>query len=158
MALGGSYQAELILRMSPWRRDEFSSYVGCVPLPAAPGKSPVSTIGGTSYVILRQCEYPSTVFDFLRLATEPRVIEGLYRSIWLNLPYPSFLELLDLERDKPLVKAAHMIATGRARPSIPEYFMVSRQLQAMFEAVVAGEEEIDDIVRRTASFISVLTG
>jgi len=156
MALGGSYQAELILRMSSWRRDEFPARVGCVSLPAAPGMVPVSTIGGTSYVVLKQCEYADVVLDFLRLATEPRVIESLYRSILLNLPYPSFLELLDPERDRLLVSAAHLIAAGRARPSLPGYFRVSRQLQVMFEDVISGEDAIEDIIRRTADFVGVL--
>jgi len=157
MALGGSYQAELILRMSRWHRDEFPRRVGCVPLPAAPGGESVSTIGGTSYVVLRQCECPDMVLDFLRLATEPRVIESLYRSILLNLPYPSFTELLDPEQDRFLIQSARMIAAGRARPSIPGYFRVSRQLQAMFESVIAGEDSIEGIVRRTTDFIGVLT-
>jgi multiple sugar transport system substrate-binding protein len=156
MALGGSYQAELILRMSRWRREEFPARVGCVPLPAAPGMAPVSTIGGTSYVVLRQCECADVVLDFLRLATEPRVIESIYRSILLNLPYPSFLELLDPERDRLLVDVAQLIASGRARPSIPGYFRVSRQLQSMFESVISGEGPIEDIVQRTADFVRVL--
>jgi hypothetical protein len=49
-----------------------------------------------------------------------------------------------------------MIASGRARPSIPEYVKVSRQLQRMFEAAIFGGEPVDDIVSRTARFIGVV--
>jgi hypothetical protein len=50
-----------------------------------------------------------------------------------------------------------MVASGRARPSIPEYFKVSRQLQAMFEAAISDSAPVEEIVRRTAEFVSVIS-
>jgi predicted patatin/cPLA2 family phospholipase len=50
-----------------------------------------------------------------------------------------------------------MIAAGRARPSIPEYYKVSRQLQAMFEAATSDSVPVDDSVRRAAEFIAVIS-
>jgi hypothetical protein len=50
-----------------------------------------------------------------------------------------------------------MIALGRARPSIPEYVKVSRQLQSMFETAISTTASIDEIVRRTAEFIGAIS-
>jgi hypothetical protein len=81
-----------------------------------------------------------------------------------SLPGPSF-NALDGQRSpteppntEPLLTwTSHMIASGRARPSIPEYVKVSRQLQAMFEAAVSETAPVDEIVRRAAQFISVIS-
>jgi len=52
---------------------------------------------------------------------------------------------------------AEMIAFGRVRPSMPDYVKVSRQLQVMFEAVISTSTPVEDIVHRTAEFISVIS-
>ncbi|MGD2143140.1 MAG: extracellular solute-binding protein [Anaerolineae bacterium] len=156
MALGGSYEAEIIRSATRWSDEEFSQRVGAVAPPAALGQEPVSTVGGTSYVILRQCERPALVMDVLKLATDPDVIGDLYRSTRQNLPNPSFNAMLGSDADALTTRVSEMIASGRARPSIPEYVKVSRQLQRMFEAAISGDEPVDDIVARTAEFIGVI--
>jgi ABC-type glycerol-3-phosphate transport system substrate-binding protein len=156
MALGGSYEAEIIRAATRWSNEEFSQRVGAVAPPAAPGRPPISTVGGTSYVILRQSERPALVKDVVELATDPEVIGNLYHARWQNLPSPAFNALQDSYVDSLLTRVSGMIASGRARPSIPEYVKVSRQLQSMFEAVISGGEPADDTVPRTARFISVI--
>jgi multiple sugar transport system substrate-binding protein len=157
MALGGSYEAELIQAVSHWSDADFSHHVGAVPPPAPPGRNQVSTVGGTSYVILRQCEWPALVTDVLKVATDPDVIGNLYRSMWLNLPSPSFDAMLEPDTQSLLTQVSKMIVAGRARPSLPEYVKVSRQLQAMFEATISDSDPVEDIVQRTTEFISVIT-
>jgi ABC-type glycerol-3-phosphate transport system substrate-binding protein len=156
MALGGSYETEMIQETTHWSNEDFSQRVGAVAPPAAPGQEPVSTVGGTSYVILRQCERPALVMDVLRLATDPDVIGDLYRSARQNLPNPSFSAVEGPSAKLLLAQVSQMIAAGRARPSIPEYVKVSRQLQRMFEVGISGREPVDDIVSRTARFIGVI--
>lgn len=95
--------------------------------------------------------------DVLKLATNPRVTGDFYRSMRLNLPSPSFNGMLGHDAESMSTQIAKMIASGRARPSVPEYVKVSRQIQAMFEAAISGNEPMDDIVQRTAEFISVIT-
>jgi multiple sugar transport system substrate-binding protein len=164
MALGGSYESDLIRDVSGWRGEEFMQRVGCVSPPAAPGRRPVSTVGGISYVILRQCQRPTLVMDVLKVAISPDVVGDLYRSMLQSLPGPSFnapdgprppAEPPDAE---PLLTwTSHMIASGRARPSISEYVKVSRQLQAMFETAISNAAPVNEIVRRTAEFIGVIS-
>jgi hypothetical protein len=95
--------------------------------------------------------------DVLKVAVDPHVIGDLYRSMWLNLPSPAFDTMLGPDTGSLLTQVSTMIAAGRARPSIPEYVKVSRQLQTMFEATISGEESVEDIVQRTTEFISVIT-
>jgi multiple sugar transport system substrate-binding protein len=156
MALGGSYEAEIIRSATRWSNDEFSRRVGAVAPPNAPNQQHVSTVGGTSYVILRQCEQPALVMELLKLATDPDVIGHLYRARRQNLPNPGFNPMRGSRAVPLLTQVSEMIVSGRARPSIPEYVKVSRQLQRMFEAAISGDEPLDDIVSRTAKFIGVI--
>lgn len=157
MALGGSYESNIILGASGWDDDAFEQRVGYVAPPSAPGGHPVSTVGGISYVILRQCPSPALVLDVLKTLTNPDVAGDLYRSKLQILPCPSFKNFLSRDIDPFLTQTSRMIATGNARPSIPEYVKISRQLQAMFEAAVSNTTSVDEIVRRAAEFIGVIS-
>jgi ABC-type glycerol-3-phosphate transport system substrate-binding protein len=157
MALGGSYESDIILDASGWTDEEFVQQVGCTEPPAAPGGQPVSTMGGTSYVILRQCERPKLMTNVLRTAIEPQVVGELYRSMLQNSPCQSFGVLLDPTTEPLLTRVSSMIPTARARPSIPEYFKASRQLQTMFEAVISTSNPIEEIAQRAAEFIGAIT-
>ncbi|MCP4537410.1 MAG: extracellular solute-binding protein [Chloroflexi bacterium] len=158
MALGGSYESDLIRNASSWKGDELLQRAGYVAPPAAPGKYSVSTVGGSSYVILRQCQSPALMMDILKVATDANVVGDMYRSMLQDSPSLSFGNLLRAETDPLLAKTSRMVASGRARPSIPEYFKVSRQLQAMFEAVISDSVPVTEIARRTAEFVGVITG
>jgi ABC-type glycerol-3-phosphate transport system substrate-binding protein len=157
MTLGGSYESDIIRDASGWEDEEFMQRVGCVAPPATPGSRPVSTVGGTSYVILRQCQRPSLVMDILKVATDPEVVGDLYRSMLQSLPGPSFNAPLTYDAETLLTQVSCMIVSGHARPSIPGYVKVSRQLRAMFEAAVSDITTIDEIVRRAAEFIGVIS-
>jgi len=91
--------------------------------------------------------------DVLKLAVRPDVVGDLYRSMWQNSACLSF----NPGADPLLAQTACLIAGGRARPSIPEYLKVSRQLQSMFEAVISGSAPVQDITRRTAEFVGVIS-
>jgi ABC-type glycerol-3-phosphate transport system substrate-binding protein len=156
MALGGSYEGDLIYKTSGRGEEAFLQRVGCAPPPSAPGGVSVSTVGGISYVIPRQCRRPALVMDLLRFAVRPEVAGGLYRSMLQHSPYPSFNTYLHLEADGLLAQISRMIGLGRTRPSIPAYFGISRQLQTMFEAAISGSTPIDEIVERAAEFIYVV--
>jgi ABC-type glycerol-3-phosphate transport system substrate-binding protein len=157
MALGGSYEAETIQNLAQWSQGEFSQRVGAVAPPAAPGQEPVSTVGGTSCVILRQCERPALVMDVIRLATDSDVMGDLFRSTRQNLPIASFNARLGPDASPLLARIAEMTASARARPSIPGHVKISRQLQAMFAEAISGTAPIDEIAQRTATFIGVIS-
>ncbi|MCX7683503.1 MAG: extracellular solute-binding protein [Anaerolineae bacterium] len=155
MALGGSYESRLIREISHWEEEEFFQRVGCVVPPAAPGKRPASTIGGSSYVILRQCERPVLMLDILRLAVKPEIVGEMYDAMMLSLPYLPTGE----GKSNPLLSSLpDMMMSGRARPSVPEYVIISRQLQSMFEAAISSSTPVDEIVQRAAEFIGLVVG
>jgi hypothetical protein len=158
MALGGSYERDIILDVSGWGRSGFRRRVGVVPPPASPGGPAISTVGGTCYVILRQCERPGLVFDVLQMATDSNYVGNLYRSMLQNSPRPSFEAFLDDVGDDFLVNVVRMIVAGRARPPVAQYHLVSRRLQDMFEATLSTSEPIDEIVQRASEFIRVVSG
>lgn len=157
LALGGSYESDIILDASGWGDEEFKQRIGYVAPPSAPDGIQASTVGGTSYVILRQCPSPALVMDVLKTVTDPNVVGALYRSILQNLPSPSFNALLDPETDPLLTQTSRMIASGRARPAIPEYIKISRQLQTMFEATLSNSAPIDEHLHRTAEFVGAIS-
>ena len=157
MALGGSHESDAILDLGGWTGEEFSQRIGYVAPPSAPGNSQASTVGGTSYVILRQSSKPALISEVLKLAVHPDTVGELYRSLLQNSPYLSFNGFINPKADPLLTQVSRLIASGRARPSTPEYFKVSHQLQAMFESVVSSTQPIDQIVQRTAEFLSVIT-
>jgi hypothetical protein len=94
--------------------------------------------------------------DVLKRATDPHVIGDLYRATRQILPDPSLDARQGADGEALLRGVPEMILSGRARPSIPEYVKVSRQLQRMYEATISGDEPVDDIVLRTARFIGVI--
>jgi ABC-type glycerol-3-phosphate transport system substrate-binding protein len=157
MALGGSYESDIVLDVSGWTDRELVRQVGCVAPPAAPGSRSVSTVGGISYVVLRQSQRPALLMDVLRVAISPSIIGDLYCSMQQNSPCPSFRDLISLKAEPLLAQTSRMIASGRARPSIPEYVKVSRQLQAMFEAVITSTTPVDEIAQRIAEYVSVIS-
>jgi hypothetical protein len=157
MALGGSHESDVILDLGGWESDEFDQRIGYVAPPSASGNSQASTVGGTSYVILRQSANPELILEVLKLAVRPGTVGELYRSLLQNSPYLSFDGFINPKDDPLLTQVSRFIASGRARPSTPEYFKVSRQLQAMFESAISSTQSIDRIVQRTAEFLSVIT-
>jgi len=157
MALGGSHESDVILDLGGWKGEEFDQRIGYVATPLAPGNSQASTVGGTSYVILRQSSNPELILEVLKLAVRPGIVGELYRSLLQNSPYLSFDGFINPKDDPLLTQVSRLIASGRARPSTPEYFKVSRQLQAMFESVISSTKPIDQIAQRTAEFLSVIT-
>jgi hypothetical protein len=96
--------------------------------------------------------------DVLQTAVSHEVVGELYRSMLQSSPCSSFNAFFNPDTDPLLARISAMIASGRARPSIPEYFRVSYQLQAMFEAAISGSTPVDEITRRTAEFVCVISG
>ncbi len=156
MALGGSYESSMIRDVSGWSAAEFDQRVGCAPTPAAPGGRPQATVGGTSYVILRQSQQPQWAVDLIKLATTQEVVGDLYRSLLLSSPSPTFNACAVVEPASLLAQTSRLVATSRARPSISEYARVSRQLQVLFEAALTASAPLDELVSRAAEFIGVL--
>jgi hypothetical protein len=141
-----------IFEESGWQADEVLKRIDCTLPPAAPGCEPVATVGGMSYVVLRQSHHPQLALEILKLAAAFGLTSGH------NAPAPFIQNALMPNASPPLFKSPQLLNAARARPLIPEYFRVSEQLQAMFESVIRTAVPPEQAVRRAAEFIGAITG
>jgi multiple sugar transport system substrate-binding protein len=158
MALGGSYESPTILAESNWEEAEFWERIDCCLPPAAPGRKPAAAAGGTSYAVLRQSNHPELAMGILKLAASKELIAEFCRMTYQNSPRPSMREEFSFEDAPLLAKTSRLLSAARARPVTPDYVKVSRQLQTMFESVIANTASAEHAVRRAAEFIGAITG
>lgn len=158
MALGGSYESPTILAESNWEETEFLERIDCRLSPAAPGRKPAATAGGTSYAILRQSRHPRLVMDVLKLAADRDLIAEFCRITYQNSPRPSMREMFSFQDTPVLAKTSRLLGAARARPVTTDYVKVSKQLQTMFESVITNTVSAEHAVRRAAEFIGAITG
>jgi ABC-type glycerol-3-phosphate transport system substrate-binding protein len=157
MSLGGSYEVSLIKETADWNRGEFSAHVGLTTIPAAPGQSPAVTLGGTSCAIFRQTRQSDLALGLLKTATRGDLILDFCRLTLQQTPRPSLRTVFSRQSEPFLAETAQFLSAARARPPIPDYAKVSRQLQRMFDLVLTTDTPIPEIVARTSEFISVIS-
>jgi len=158
MAIGGSYEGALIRAASGWDETAFGERVGLVPIPAGPGGSPASLVGGLSYAIYRQSRQPLLALRLVARATSAEVVGEFYAQTGQNQPTVSATRHLAAERGTFLHATAELIEHARARWPFVEYARVSHQLGRMFESAIVGELAPDEAVARAAAVISGITG
>jgi ABC-type glycerol-3-phosphate transport system substrate-binding protein len=157
MSLGGSYEVAMITEAADWSREEFSQRVGLTTSPAAPGRAPAVTMGGTSCAIFRQSRNPELAMGILRTAMRSDLILDFCRLSLQHTPRPSLRSRFSGQEEPFLAETAQLLGAARARPPIPDYAKVSRQLQRMFQNVLTTTKPIPQIVSRTSEFISVIS-
>ncbi|MBN1179442.1 MAG: extracellular solute-binding protein [Anaerolineae bacterium] len=157
MALGGSYEVNAMIEWADWDREAFCRHVGCTPIPAAPRREPAVTLGGMSCGIFRQSRHPELAMGLLETAMRPDLMLDFCRLTWQQTPRVSFARYFGATAEAFLSHTARMLALARARPALPEYAKVSRQIQHMIEAVLTTDRAIPEIVARTSEFISVIS-
>jgi multiple sugar transport system substrate-binding protein len=158
MALGGSYETVTILEESNWGEAEFLERVDCSLPPAAPGREPAATAGGISYAVLRQSRHPQLVMDILKLAVEKNLSAGFGLTTYVDSLGTRSRGVFTPHAFPLSSKTSRLLRAARARPSTPEYFKVSKQLQVMFESVITNTTSAEHAVRRAAEFIGAITG
>jgi ABC-type glycerol-3-phosphate transport system substrate-binding protein len=157
MSFGGSYEVAIITEAADWSREEFSQRVGLTTSPAAPGRAPAVTMGGTSCAIFRQSRHPELAMGLLKTAMRSDLILDFCRLSLQHTPRPSLRPRFSTQGEPFLAETAQLLGAARARPPIPDYAKVSRQLQKMFQAVLTTTKPIPAIVSRTSEFISVIS-
>jgi ABC-type glycerol-3-phosphate transport system substrate-binding protein len=158
MALGGSYETVTILEESNWDEAEFLERVDCSLPPAAPEREPAATAGGISYAVLRQSRHPQLMMDILKLAADENLSAGFGLTTFLDSSRTPGRGVFTSHVFPLSSKTSRLLSAARARPSTPEYFKVSKQLQAMFESVITNTASAEQAVRRAAEFIGAITG
>jgi multiple sugar transport system substrate-binding protein len=157
IGIGGSYEAEVIAESagmslaSVWDRFVFT------PFPAGPRGGPATAAGAMAYVVLRQSSNARAAMRLVERLTTPERLAGRTASRPMIPARLSSLHLLDPV--PPFVaETARLFSTAVNRPQIPEYPLVSAQLQTMVEAVITGTLRPAAAVERTADIIGAITG
>lgn len=158
MAVGGTYEAELIRQSTGWSEAEFLQRIVAIPIPAGPHGRPVGLMGGMVFGIYRQSRHPDLALALLRLATEEETLNAFARSTSRHPPWIPAASRLAGEREGFLARTLQMVGQGRPRPSLAAYARVSEEWQALVEEVLAQRRPLETAVRRTAERIAALTG
>lgn len=158
MALGGSYEAELIRAAAGWEIDEFLARVGFLPIPAGPGGEQATLLGGLSYGIYRQSGQKELALGLLARAMRPDILRVWCARTSTNPPTVSGAQALDAASEPFLHATSQLFRHARTRWPIAEYARVSATLARMFESAILGESEPDDAVARASVVISGITG
>jgi ABC-type glycerol-3-phosphate transport system substrate-binding protein len=158
MTIGGSYEGRIIRAAAGWDVEEFRNKVGFMPIPAGPGGSQATVLGGLSYTIYSQSQRAQLGLELVARATRPDVLKDFCIQTGQNPATISGAVAIE-QHDEPFLSAtSHMFAYARPRWPIPEYTRVSLQIQRMFESAITGELEPDAAVARAATVIAGITG
>lgn len=158
MAIGGSYERNLIKAAAGWNDEEFAQRVGIAPIPAGPNGAPATLLGGLSYAIFRQSRRPHLALELLARTVRPEIMCEFCLRTGQNPPTQSGADAL-FRQTAPFHEATFRLAAfARSRWPLVEYDRVSVQVARMFESAIRGELTPDEAVARAAAVIAGITG
>jgi ABC-type glycerol-3-phosphate transport system substrate-binding protein len=159
MALGGTYEWPRIQDQCAWADtpEEAISHMGfaLAPRPLV-DQAPVSSLGGTSWVIMRQSAHQELSLEILKLASRQELSLPFCRETLQISPLRSANATFASEGHSWLSTVAPWLRYARTRPSVRNYMQVSMYLQRMFELVLWAGAPIEEIVQRTAHSLELL--
>jgi len=158
MAVGGTYEAEVIRRATGWDEGEFLRRIAAVPIPAGPHGRPAGLLGGMAFAIYRQSRHPEEALALLRLAVEGEALSAFARATARHPPWIPVAARLVNEREGFLARTLRLLEHGRPRPSLAAYARVSEEWQALVEDVLAQRRPLEAAIPRAAERIAALTG
>jgi ABC-type glycerol-3-phosphate transport system substrate-binding protein len=156
LAFGGSYENTLIKNLTGWNEEEFRKHVGFIPFPAGAEGTQSTLVGGMGYAIYRQTKKPEIAMEILKIATGPKIMKQFCQLTNQNPGRESVHNIFHSEKNF-LYKTSKFLYDARMRPILPEYPMVSEQLQAMAENVITGRMSADEAVLKASEIISAIT-
>ena len=155
MTVGGTYEADVIAAAAGIGLDEVHEHFAFAPFPAGPAGSPATVAGGMVYVVFRQTRYPKEALELLeRIIATDRLIDRARGQATIPPRY-SAIEAMD----SPFItQAADLFSTAITRPIVPDYHLISTQVQNMVETVLTGQYAPSAAAERTAEVIAAITG
>ncbi len=158
LSVGGSYEKALICNTAGWNDEQFLRKVGFTPIPSSPGGKQTVVSGGMSYVIFRQAQWPKMALQILKLATSPQLMKAFCLQTGQNPSRISAATSLDPKIDRFLYETSKFLYDAKVRPTIPEYPLISEQLQIMMENAISGRLTVQEAVDKAEEIISALIG
>ncbi len=156
LAVGGSYEKQLIQQVAGWTDAEFRRHVGCVPIPAPAGRTPTTVAGGMVYVIFRQSKDPRAAAELLTQVVGPELMYTFCSRTGRTPTRQSVVHRLDPARSWFSHRVSELLPFARARIAIPEYARVSEQFQLMVESVISGRTSPAAAVKHARAVIDAL--
>ncbi len=113
--------------------------VGVAPLPAFPGHSSASTLGGWQLGINRFSRYPEAGARFIRYMTSEETQKLLSLTVGYKPTRKALYRDTDLIASQPFTTGLYEIfEKARPRPVTPYYMMLSQVMQPEFSAILTG--------------------
>ena len=159
MTLGGTYEWPRIREESEWTDEaDAVAHLGFVPVPRPSlDAPPVSSLGGTSWVILQQSPAREVCLEILKLVVLPENLAAFCGDGLQISAYRSLNRRLATTPEHPwLAKVIPLLSLARSRPLLSDYPQVSRFLQKMLEQVLWVGAPLEETVRQTAQALALL--
>lgn len=156
MSLGGSYEGRTLAALTDTPLERLTDRFAFAAIPAGPEGSPASLAGGMAYSIFRQAQAPKDAMRLLEHLLAHDALLEMVRDTGQMPPLRSAANTVG-ESIPFLADAIAMLDHALVRPAIPAHARVSRQLQAMLEAVLTGRFGPAAAVERTAELIAAIT-
>jgi multiple sugar transport system substrate-binding protein len=158
LAIGGSYENFFIRTQAGWDDETFLEKVGFVPVPAARGRQPSALVGGMSYVIYNQSQFPIEASGLLNLVSSEEILGSFNARTSHFSPLIKAVQNLSKAENGFLAQAASFLKIARPRPAHPDFARVSEQFQLLVEYCLTGQSSADEVVPRIAERIAAITG
>jgi len=160
MTFGGTYEWPAIAEQSGWGHSEEAllSHLGFVPMPRPTADiPPVATLGGASWVLLRQSNLQGLGLELIKLALSSNLNTLFYEEKLQLSPFKSTNQ--QLSENHPWIREIMpLLAVARPRPKLAQYIRVSLFLQQMFEQILWQGAPAEKVVKQTASYLALLLG
>lgn len=160
MALGGTYEWPVICEESGWDSElDLFDHLGFVLAPRpSRDQRPVTSLGGTTWVILHQSNVQALSLELLRLATAPDILGSFCEETFQIAPLHSINQRVMTESHPWLREVVPLLEFARPRPMLGGYVRVSRFLQRMFESILWDGASVEEVVLNTHNSLQVLLG
>lgn len=160
MTFGGTYEWPTIAERAGWgqREDALLAHLGFAPLPRPRADiPPVTTLGGTSWVLLRQSPHQELGLELIKLALSSNWNTLFYEEKLQLSPFKAINQQLS-EKHPWMREIAPLLSVARPRPKLAQYIRVSLFLQQMFEQILWQGAPAEKVVKQTASYLALLLG
>ncbi len=157
LAFGGSYEAPALAGYAGRELDGLTGAFGFMPVPAGPRGQSSVVVGGMAYCIPRQAKQPAAAMEVLKSAVAGPAMMTFFAQTGQIPPRRSVVAELG-GRSPFHAFTAGLLGRAVTRPVTPAYSLVSVQLRAMLEAVLAARLSPEQAVSRAADLISAVTG
>jgi len=156
IALGGSYEKRAIQDIAQWDEETLGARVGMVPIPAGPGGSAVSVVGGMIYTVFRQTKLPEIAVEFLTILASPSLMKWFCDQTGRVPSRRSVAASMDTERWSFQREVQEILGCARPRPASPQYAKISMQFRLMVENTIAQRMPATEAVQRARNGIEAI--